>query len=77
MFGCSIIFCLYYCSDIYDYIRFEGKAVAGWGSNNGICLAARKLYPFCLRYIGEYIGKIYTEVKHRPRYIIEEQIGLE
>jgi glycosyltransferase involved in cell wall biosynthesis len=25
--------------------------------------------------IGEYIGKIYKEVKRRPRYFVEEEIG--
>jgi hypothetical protein len=27
----------------------------------------------CLGVIGEYIGKIYMETKHRPRYIIESR----
>ena len=28
----------------------------------------------CLGVIGEYIGKIYGEVKRRPRYLIEETL---
>ena len=27
---------------------------------------------FCIGIIGEYIGKIYSETKERPRYVIEE-----
>ena len=27
--------------------------------------------------VGEYIGKIYSEVKQRPRYIVEETVGLD
>jgi len=27
--------------------------------------------------LGEYLGKIYMEVKHRPRFVFEETIGLE
>ena len=27
----------------------------------------------CLGVIGEYIGKIYMETKHRPRWIISER----
>ena len=30
---------------------------------------------FCIGIIGEYIGKIYMESKHRPRYIIQEFLG--
>ena len=26
----------------------------------------------CLGVCGEYIGKIYSEVKHRPRYTVEQ-----
>ena len=29
----------------------------------------------CIGVIGEYIGKIYMEVKKRPRYIISEKTG--
>lgn len=29
----------------------------------------------CLGVVGEYIGKIYTEVKNRPLFFVEEEIN--
>lgn len=31
----------------------------------------------CLRFLGEYIGRMYREVKRRPPYIIREKLGTE
>jgi polyisoprenyl-phosphate glycosyltransferase len=31
---------------------------------------------FCLGLIGEYVGRIYMEVKRRPRFIVEEALGV-
>lgn len=50
-----------------------GNAVLGWASVVcTICLIAG-VQLVCLGVIGEYIGKIYLEVKQRPRYIISER----
>ena len=50
-----------------------GRTVAGWASM--VCIAAfiGGVQLICTGVIGEYIGKIYMEVKHRPRYIISER----
>jgi dolichol-phosphate mannosyltransferase len=34
------------------------------------------LQLICLGIIGQYIGRIYDEVKRRPRYIVDELVGL-
>ncbi|MDO5334622.1 MAG: glycosyltransferase family 2 protein [Coriobacteriia bacterium] len=50
-----------------------GHSVAGWSSVIcAICLLGG-LQLLCLGVIGEYIGKIYLEVKERPRYLIAER----
>ena len=50
-----------------------GKAVAGWASMTCIVCIVSGVQLICLGIIGEYIGKIYMETKHRPRYIISER----
>ncbi|MEG0115537.1 MAG: glycosyltransferase family 2 protein [Hydrogenoanaerobacterium sp.] len=49
-----------------------GKTVAGWTTIVGSIWMIGGIQLLCLGIIGEYIGKIYGEVKHRPRYIIED-----
>ena len=52
--------------------RITGNTVAGWTSMVGIMALIGGIQLFCLGIIGEYIGKIYSEVKQRPKYIIEK-----
>ena len=50
-----------------------GHAVAGWASMTCIICFVSGVQLICMGIIGEYIGKIYMETKHRPRYIISER----
>ena len=55
-----------------------GKAVAGWASIVCIVSFMGGIQLVSLGIIGEYVGKIYAEVKQRPRFIVEEFLnGLE
>ncbi len=50
-----------------------GNAVSGWASMACIMCLLGGMQALFLGVIGEYIGKIYLEVKARPRYIIAER----
>ncbi len=52
---------------------FRGDAVSGWASMTCIICALGGIQLISLGVIGQYIGKIYMESKHRPRYIISER----
>ncbi|MCI8857031.1 MAG: glycosyltransferase family 2 protein [Clostridiaceae bacterium] len=49
------------------------QTVAGWASMTCMICFMGGVQLFSLGIIGEYIGKIYMETKHRPRYIISER----
>ncbi len=49
-----------------------GVAVQGWTAIVASIWLLGGLQMLCLGVVGTYIGKIYSEVKARPRYIVEE-----
>lgn len=49
-----------------------GDPVAGWPSMACIIILTSGVQLFCLGIIGKYLAKVYTEVKHRPHFIIDE-----
>lgn len=53
--------------------KIFGQTVAGWTSIVFVVCLFCSIQLICLGIIGEYIGKIYMEVKGRPRYIISER----
>lgn len=52
---------------------FMGHTVPGWASTACIVCFMGGVQALFLGVIGEYIGKIYMEVKARPRYIISDR----
>lgn len=53
--------------------EFLGRTVTGWTSTVCIVCFLGGIQLICLGVLGEYIGKIYMEVKARPRYIISDR----
>lgn len=50
---------------------FSSNAVPGWASTILPIYFLGGIQLFCLGVLGEYIGKIYTETKRRPRFLVE------
>ncbi len=53
--------------------QLTGHAVTGWASTVCLVCFMGGVQLVCLGVLGEYIGKIYLEVKARPRYIVSER----
>ena len=67
---CFVIGLVVLAWGIYSYIR--GSVVPGWTSLLVSLWLIGGVVIMSLGCIGEYVGKIYVEVKHRPRYHIEK-----
>lgn len=60
---------------IYALISyFTGNAVAGWTAIVSSIWLLGGLQMLCLGVVGGYVGKIYSEVKARPRFRIEKHL---
>lgn len=74
----AMSFVLSACLTVYVlYTKFAGVTASGWASTLLIMAFFNGTNMLAIGLIGEYIGKIYEEVKARPRYIVEKSTALE
>lgn len=52
--------------------HFAGETVPGWTSLMIALLLLSSVQLFCLAVTGEYLARMFTELKRRPRYLIEK-----
>ena len=72
--GIGIMFCSVLAA-IYALISYvTGQVEPGWTSLILSIWFLGGIQLFAIGLIGKYIGKIYIEVKHRPRYNIDEML---
>lgn len=58
---------------VWSLVRhFTDATVSGWSSLMCVILFLGGVQLLCVGVLGEYIGKIYAEVKRRPRYLVQE-----
>lgn len=58
------------------YIRFfTSRAIPGWASTVLPIYFISGIQILCLGVIGEYVGKAYSEIKARPRFVIEKIVN--
>jgi polyisoprenyl-phosphate glycosyltransferase len=55
--------------------HFTGHTIEGWTSLAVIVLAVGSVQMLIIGVIGEYLGRLYMEVKGRPLYIIQEVVS--
>lgn len=60
---------------IYDKLVY-GIAIVGWASTIVIITFLGGVTLSTLGMIGEYVSRIYEEVKSRPLYVVKEKLGL-
>lgn len=71
-FICMLVALVLCVISICKYVA--GDTIQGWTSLIIVTLFLGSVQLFCLAVMGEYIAKIFTEVRRRPRYIIEKYL---
>jgi dolichol-phosphate mannosyltransferase len=56
-------------------LRIAGSYLPGFGSITIAILLLGGIQLIAIGVIGEYVGRIYDEVKHRPLYIVREEVN--
>ena len=70
----SILAFLIIISVLYSKL-FAGTAILGWASPMVSTLFIGGVQLIILGIMGEYLGRIYDEVKRRPNYVVSKKVG--
>jgi dolichol-phosphate mannosyltransferase len=70
----SFVFILY---GIVIRLFFPEQAIAGWASVFVAVLFLGGVQLICIGILGEYLGRMYDEMKRRPLYICDEQFDID
>ena len=68
----SFLFMIY---GLFVKFFYPEQAIPGWASLFSAVLFIGGVQLICIGVLGEYIGRIYEEIKKRPLYIIEEKVN--
>ncbi len=72
-YGSALLAVLYL---VYVFImRMLGHTVEGWATIMVAMLFLGSVQLICLGILGEYLGRVFNEVKPRPMYVVEELVA--
>ncbi|MGC3960279.1 MAG: glycosyltransferase family 2 protein [Verrucomicrobiota bacterium] len=60
----------------FEFMGHKASELPGWAAIAIGLLFLSGMQFLLLGCLGEYVGRIYTEVKHRPRWIVQKTFGL-
>ena len=77
--GCSVaagMFILLWRTIGFRFMGHTATELPGWAAIIAAMLFLSGIQLLILGFVGEYIGRIYAEVKQRPRWVIRRSLGL-
>lgn len=60
----------------FRFMGHTAQELPGWAAVVGVALFFGGIQLVLLGIMGEYLGRIYTEVKHRPRWVVRQALGV-
>lgn len=75
--GTMLLGVLYGVFALWAYVTGHIPGPPGWTSLMGVMLVFGGVQILSLGIVSEYIGRVYEEVKRRPRYVIDATRGLD
>jgi dolichol-phosphate mannosyltransferase len=74
-FLCAVMSFFFFIYGFIIKIYYPERAIPGWTSIFVAILFIGGVQLMCVGILGEYVGRIYEELKGRPLYIIDEELN--